>query len=201
MDKRRTRGVATRAALIEAATQLFATRGFDETSTDAILSAAGASRGSLYHHFADKTALFDAVLRSVHADAVQRTRDAARHCDDPLDAFRVGCEEWIRLASEPSVRRIVLIDAPAVVGWARWREIDEDHSLAIVQGGLTIAARRGHLPKDLVPMTSLLVLASLNELALAISTSSDNERSETEALAAVNHLLDRLIGPSERGTV
>jgi AcrR family transcriptional regulator len=174
---------------------LFAANGFDNTSTDAILGASGASRGSLYHHFGDKSGLFDAALQTVHKDAVEQTRLAAQHCDDPLDALRAGCEEWIRLASQPSVRRIVLVDAPAVVGWERWRQIDEDHSLAIVERGLRVAAKRGYLPKALVRVTSLMLLASLNELALAISNDSDPARAEHDALAALNHLLDRLLHP------
>ena len=129
-DRQRT---DTRDQLIAAARELFARDGFEATSTEAVLQRSGVSRGSLYHQFPDKKALFEAVLIRVHAEAVQITIRAARGPADGVAALRAGCLAWIKLARDPRISRIVLIDAPSVVGWARWRQIDEEHSFGVVK--------------------------------------------------------------------
>ena len=180
------------------ATELFARHGYDATSIEAVLRASGASRGALYHHFADKRTLFEAVLRHVHADAVQQTIDAARGAADGVEALKAGCIAWIRLARDPGIRRIVLIDAPSVVGWQRWRQIDEAHSFGIVKAGLSTAAKRGLLPEKLIEPMSHILLATLNELALVIAAANDQQRTEREALAALEHLFTRLFDSAAR---
>ena len=136
MDGRVEKGKATRESLITTARGLFGDRGYDATSVGAVLEAAGAARGALYHHFATKEELFDAVLDREVARIAALSADAARAADDPVEALRAGCNTWLEVALDPAVQRIVLLDPPAVVGWARWRELDEQHTL----GGL----RREH---------------------------------------------------------
>ena len=125
MNKNVERGQATRAHLIEVATRLFATHGYDGTSIEAVLAESGVSRGSLYHHFPGKEALYLAVFEvlgdRLGADMTAALQDAA----DPVDMLRIGCVTWIRNAGDPVVQQIMLIDAPAVLGWQRWRELDD----------------------------------------------------------------------------
>ncbi|CAN5311982.1 hypothetical protein BH24ACT7_BH24ACT7_23470 [soil metagenome] len=92
-----------------------------DAEVDAILQAAGVARGALYHNFANKAELFDAVLDREAAAVAE----AARAVDDPLDSLRAGCGAFLRLALDRAVQRITLLDSPAVVGWERWRELDE----------------------------------------------------------------------------
>ena len=103
-----------------AARRLFAEQGFADVSTDAIVAAAGVTRGALYHQFADKTALFDAVLDAVEADIARRLADdvAAAGISDPVDAMRHVLRTWLEICVEPEIHRIALIDGPSVVGWA-----------------------------------------------------------------------------------
>src|SRR3984957_15619712 len=117
------RPAATRDALVTAARGLFAAQGFAEVPTDAIVAAAGVSRGALYHQFADKTALFDAVLGAVEADIAARLAEdvAAAGITDPVDAMRRTVRTWLTICVEPEIRRIALVDGPSVVGWSRWR--------------------------------------------------------------------------------
>src|SRR5215470_302129 len=109
-NKNVARGEATRAQLIAIATRLFAERGYEDTSIEAVLQEAGVSRGSLYHHFASKEALFDAVLEAVSARIGEEGRIAAAGATDLVAALKAGCLSWIRLAGDPVVQRIVLID-------------------------------------------------------------------------------------------
>jgi AcrR family transcriptional regulator len=198
MDGRLAKGQSTRDHLVTAAQILFARDGYDATSTEAILQESSVSRGSLYHHFPDKKALFDAVLVRVHAEAVQITIRAAQGSRDGVEALRAGCLAWIKLARDPAISRIVLIDAPSVVGWVRWRQIDEQHSFGVVKAGLRAAVKRGLLPERMIEPVGHILLAALNELALLIAMSRDPKRAEREAVAAFDLLLQRLFGRDRR---
>ena len=119
------RTAATRAVLIDAARKLFADKGFADVSTQAIVAAAGVTRGALYHQFDDKAALFAAVYEEVERDLVT---DIARQImddqpTDPLEAMRLGARLFLDHCSAPDIQRIVLIDAPAVLGWDQWRAV------------------------------------------------------------------------------
>src|SRR5882757_11481098 len=132
-NKNVARGEATRGQFISIATRLFAERGYEDTSIEAVLREAGVSRGSLYHHFPGKEALFEAVAEDVETSVGQQTLAAAQGADGPVAALRAGSLAWIRLAGDPVVRRILLIDAPSVLGWERWREYDEKHVLGAMK--------------------------------------------------------------------
>ena len=124
-NKNVARGEATRSQLIAIATRLFAERGYEDTSIESVLREAGVSRGSLYHHFPGKEALFEAVAEDVETSVGEQTLAAASGSDGPVAALRAGSLAWIRLAGDPVVRRILLIDAPSVLGWERWRAMEE----------------------------------------------------------------------------
>ena len=129
------RSAATRDALVTAARGLFAAQGFAEVSTDAIVAAAGVTRGALYHQFADKTALFDAVLDVVEADIARRLADElmADGISDPIEGMRHSLRTWLDICVEPEIHRIALIDGPSVVGWAHWREVCQRHVFGLAQ--------------------------------------------------------------------
>src|SRR6476469_2244371 len=105
------RSEATRGALIAAARALFALRGFAAVGTEAIVRAAGVTRGALYHQFADKRELFAAVFEQLEAELAQRMAKAAAGAPDPLAALRIGSDAWLEAATEPDVGRIVLLGA------------------------------------------------------------------------------------------
>ena len=142
-NKNVARGEATRGQLLSIATRLFAERGYEDTSIEAVLREAGVSRGSLYHHFPGKEALFEAVAEDVETSVGQQTLAAARGADGPVAALRAGSLAWIRLAGDPVVRRILLIDAPSVLGWERWRAMEEHHALGGIRAVLQAHRRAG----------------------------------------------------------
>jgi AcrR family transcriptional regulator len=194
VDRRQDRGQATRDQLVAEATRLFAERGFDATSIEAVLEAAGVSRGSLYHHFKSKEALFEAVLDAAEARIGEATLLAAMGAgDDPVASLRAGALEWIRLAGDPVVQRIVLIDAPAVLGWERWREIEEQNALGMLRLAMQTVADDGRLDPTLVDPFAHVLLASINELALVVARAEDTADAQASAEAAVNELLTRLL--------
>ena len=196
MNKNVERGQATRAHLVDVATRLFAERGYDGTSIEAVLAEAGVSRGSLYHHFPGKDALFWAVLEGVAARVGQQLADATRDAPDPVAALRAECLAWIRLADDQVVRQTALIDAPAVLGWERWRELDEQGSLRPIRAALQYAAEAGRIEPRHVDAFAHIVLATINEVALMIARADDPAAALTAGESAVAEFLDRLLGDS-----
>ena len=203
-DRRVDRGRATRDRLVAAAVELFAARGFEATSIEAVLEQTGVSRGSLYHHFASKQSLFEAVVDAVEAQVGGEIVAAAAAAGDtdPVAVLRAGFLAWVRLAADPVVRRILLIDAPAVVGWRRWREIEEQYGLGVIRAVVQAAAEEGRLPTEQVDAFSHMLLAAVNELALLVALADDVAAVQASAETAVDELLRRLFphaGPARGG--
>jgi AcrR family transcriptional regulator len=194
MNTRADHGRATRDHLVATATTLFADRGYEGTSIEAVLEQAGASRGSLYHHFASKKALFEAVLASVEARIGEDTMAAVAGTANAAEALRAGCLAWVRLAGDPVVQRIVIVDAPSVLGWQRWREIEEQHALGLLKVAVQGAADEGRVRPDLVDVFAHMLLATMNELALLIVRADDPAAAQQTAEVAVDELLTRLLG-------
>jgi AcrR family transcriptional regulator len=192
-NKNVARGEATRSQLIAVATRLFAAHGYEDTSVDAVLREADVSRGSLYHHFASKEALFEAVLQQVEAEVGERALNATAGADGPVAALRAGCLEWIRVAGDPVVQRILLIDAPSVLGWERWRAMGE-RALGFIRAVLQAVADEGRLRPDLVEPLAHVVLAASDELALLVAQSADPEAAMRSGTDAMDELLRRLLG-------
>ncbi|HJY73862.1 MAG TPA: TetR/AcrR family transcriptional regulator [Streptosporangiaceae bacterium] len=193
MNKNVERGQATRAHLVDVATRLFAAHGYDGTSIAAVLADSGVSRGSLYHHFPGKDALFWAVLEGVAARVGQQVADAERDAPDPVAALRAGCLALIRLAGDPVVQQTMLIDAPAVLGWRRWRELDEQ-SLGEIRADLTYAADAGIIERRHVDAFAHIVLAAVNEVTQMIAGADDHVAALSAGESAVAEFLDRLLG-------
>ncbi len=193
MNKNVERGQATRVHLIEVATRLFATQGYDGTSIEAVLAESGVSRGSLYHHFPGKEALFLAVFEALGdrlgADMTAAIQDAA----NPIEMLRAASVAWIRQAGNPVVQQIMLIDAQAVLGWQRWRELDEP-ALAMIRHALGYAAEAGAVDPRHVNVFAHIVMATLNEVAMMIALADDSAAELKAGESAVGDFLDRLLG-------
>jgi len=174
-DQRVERGRTTRERLIATARELFGEHGYEGTSIGAVLEASGVARGALYHHFPSKEALFDAVLDRVVADIA-------------------ASGTWLELALDPAVQRIALLDPPAVVGWTRWRELDEQYTLGGLRANLRRIAADGRLPEQDVDLLANMVLASVSEAALMIARADDPKAAFEAGRATVDMLLTRLVG-------
>jgi AcrR family transcriptional regulator len=199
LDGRRVRGEATRQRLVATARELFGEHGYEDTSVEQVLVASGVARGALYHHFLSKAELFDAVAVAVFGEVASLTNAAARDGACPLERLRAGARAWLEMACERAVQRIVLLDAPRVLGWARWRALDEQHSLGDLRASFRRLAREGRVPPEQEEILARMLLAALNEAALFI-TGADGEVAALEtARAAVDVLIDRLAGVAGAG--
>jgi AcrR family transcriptional regulator len=189
------RSAAMRAALIAAARPLFATEGYAGVATESIVREAGVSRGALYHQFSDKTELFAAVFEAVEVEVIARitARAANTPTDDPLERVQLAARAWLEASQDPALVRITLIDAPAVLGWARWREIGDRYGLALSQRLLADAISAGRIEAQPVEPLAYVLLGALREAALYIA----NQHSD-DARAQIHAVVDRLIGGLSR---
>src|SRR6476469_1279451 len=190
------RTAATRALLIDAARKLFADKGFSDVSTQAIVSAAGVTRGALYHQFVDKAALFAAVYEEVESDLVA---DIARQImadqpQDPLEAMRLGARLFLDRCSAPDVQRIVLIDAPSVLGWDRWRAVGVKYGLGVIEGMLAHAVAEGAIPEKPLRPTAHVLPGALDEAALFVSRASNPDQARQEMDAVCDRLVSGVAG-------
>ena len=172
VEVRRTQAVRreqTQRALLGAARKLFAERGFADTSTPEIVAAAGVTRGALYHHYADKTALFAAVVEEEHLLIAMSINAAAEGGDEtgPIKALLAGCDAFVDAMQDAGRRRIRLIDAPAVLGRARVDEIDGRNGMDTLICGLRDAMDAGALRKLPVETLAHLFGALFDRAALA----------------------------------
>lgn len=169
------RSAATQAALVAAARRLFITAGFGETSTPDIAAEAGVTRGALYHHFADKTALFAAVVRT-EAAAVAAEIDGATPAGlPPLEALAEGGRAFLEAMQVPGRTRLLLLDGPAVLGRAFMDELDGQHGGGTLRQGLSEAMASGAIePLPLDALTTALS-AMFDRAALAVAEGADAE--------------------------
>jgi AcrR family transcriptional regulator len=188
------RSAETRAALIGAARPLFATLGYAGVGTDQIARAAGVTRGALYHQFAGKEELFVAVFEEVEAEIAAEidAAFAAAFAADPLAAVRAGVDGWLRISLAPDVQRIVLIDAPAALGWERWREIGRRYGVGLVEGAIGALIEVGvFAPQPVRPLAHLLV-GALEEGTLYAARADDPATALEEVRAALQALFEGL---------
>jgi AcrR family transcriptional regulator len=191
------RTAATRAALVAAARALFAEHGYADVGTERVVQAAGVTRGALYHQFADKAELFAAVLEVVEIDLAARLIDAvgSTATDDPLAALVAGADAWLDASAEPEVRRIVLLDGPAVLGWERWREVAMRHGLGLVTALLTELIDIGAVPSQPIEPLAHVLIGALDEAALYVALAADPVRARAEAAAVVRRLVVAVTAP------
>ncbi len=183
---------ATREALIDAALELFTERGFTGVGTEEIVARAKVTRGALYHHFADKRDLFRAVFERVEADLMERIGATLEGASDPNGLMVSGMRAFLDACEEPAVKQISLTDAPAVLGWSEWREIDNRHGLGLTRVALDGAVEAGVLrPIATEPMAHLFV-AALSEAAFVIAHAEQPRKARAEVEQALLQLVEGL---------
>jgi AcrR family transcriptional regulator len=190
------RAEATRAALMAAARHLFTERGYDAVGTEEIVRAAGVTRGALYHHFGGKADLLEAVYERLEAESTERVARVVlgSELESPLEAMRAGIEAFLDECAQPELQRIALHDAPAVLGWDRWREIAAANGLGLIEASLTAAIEAGEIRELAVKPMAHLLIGALDEAAMLVARSPD-PASRVEVTAVLLVLLESFAVP------
>jgi AcrR family transcriptional regulator len=195
-DKRVIQGDATRAALVAAARELFGAQGYVETSNDEIVAKAGVTKGALYHHFKGKEDLFRVVFEQVQHEVTDQAV-AEFLQPDSWEALVRGCALWIDAHLDPSVRRIVLFDPRAVLGWEVVREIENRYGVVALRGALRKAMHAGVLePRPLRPL-ALLLLGALREGCLYVADAPNSDEAKDDVTALITDMLSAFRRPTD----
>ena len=172
--------------VLESATKLFASRGFSEVSLDDIAKDAGVTRGAIYHHYRNKVGLFLAVAARLQSEVAAAIVGAAERAgSDPEEQLRVGSHAFLDAITAAPAVRILLVDAPSVVGWDEWRHLDAQNSAVHLRDVL----ERVGFSSDILDALTAQLSGAMNEAALWIAQHEDPTQAQSQAHAALDQLL------------
>ncbi len=192
MVRQAERRAETAGAILAAAEKLFGTRGFAATSIDDIAAKAGVAKGAVYHHFDSKEEIFTRVLEGVQQKiATSPVPEAARKIRDPLDQIAGGVLRYLIAATQPGVKQILLIDGPAVIGWIKWREID-DRFFGAGARMATAVLLGPRATQSEIETVAHLMLGAVMEAALVCATANDPKKTAREMSNALRRMLEGL---------
>lgn len=184
----------TRRAIVDAATASFVADGFDRASIDDIAAVARVTKGAVYHHFSSKADLFLAVFREAEEEMMRVMGERARDVDDPWERALASLSAFFDICLDDRFRRIALEEGPLALGWARWRELDEQYALGGLRRTLEVLMEHNLLAKRDPDMLARVMLAALSEAAIAIAAASDRVEARRQAETAVVAMLTGLRG-------
>ena len=179
---------ATRKALLDQGRLKFAADGYHDVALADVAQSAGVTKGAAYHHFGSKPGLFRAVVAEVQQEVGERVAAAADRHSDPWHQLQAGCRAFLETGSDPAVRRILLVDAPTVLGWDEWRAMDEQASGRHLADALKTLMESGVIATQPVEPLTRLLSGAMNEAALWLARSD-----EPEALEQTERALERLL--------
>lgn len=177
----------TRERVLQEAHAQFAARGYAGASLEEIARCASVTRGAVYHHFTNKSGLFQAVMVALQAQVAADVRQAAENTGPDAKArLRAGCHAFVDAITEPSRLRILLVEAPSAVGWRAWREADAANSEVLLREGL----RECGVDAALIDVYAVQLSGAMNEAALWIADQGNSAESRTKAHRVLDAVLD-----------
>jgi AcrR family transcriptional regulator len=188
---------ATRAALLEEATALFATRGYAGTSLEDVATASQVTRGAVYHHFASKQALFEAVLDAQEEHATAETMAAAQGATDPWEAAMLALDAFLVQCCNPVYGRLVWLEGPAALGWHRWRECEKKYAYGTVEHFVHALVQAGYMEDRAVDTQVKFAFWMLGGAGLALSEAAEADKARLREEWA--YLIRRSIGAMRAG--
>ena len=190
--KQAERSETTRKAVVTAARELFGGQGFHATTMEGIAEAIGKAKGAVYHHFKTKEAIFEAVFEDVSMDLARLVRASVRDERDALRAMAVGTGAYFEACAQPGFAQIILRDGPAVLGWERWREIDDRYFGNSFPDALKRAMKSGLIRQQPVQPLARLLIGAVTEAAAACAASDDPGGVGREHARAMESVLEGL---------
>jgi AcrR family transcriptional regulator len=183
----------TRAALVAAGRRLFGRQGFAGTSVDDLAREARVTTGALYHHFPNKTKLFEAVFEQAHTELMAASVQAAMGAPDEVELLSRGFEAFLDSAQQPELRQIVIVDAPAVLGLARFTELDEQYAYTEIMYALQSAVDAGRLEVDDPETLTRLLLGALTRGAMLVANSDQPEQTRQSVGRTMRSMLGSFV--------
>jgi AcrR family transcriptional regulator len=188
MARQADRSAATTRLILDTARGLFAAQGYEAVSIDMIAAAAGVTKGACYHHFASKRDLFERVIDEAQGAIAARLSQGGRPPGPPTpSSIASGAIGYLRLANDPAIRTLLLVDGPSVMGWQRWREVDDRHFAKLVRDGVTYLLGPGGVEE--VDAATRMIMGAIMEAALASGSATEPE----PVIARYGRTIERLL--------
>jgi AcrR family transcriptional regulator len=189
----------TREEILRIATRRFAESGYAGVALEDLVAEAGLTRGALYHHFGSKHGLFAAVVERAQFAVAEAVEHAAAADAAPLEAFLAGCRAFLEASLGSEVRRILLVDGPAVLGWGDWRDGDLESSARLLDAGVAELADAGIVAARSLGTVTTMISGALNEVAIANATAADPQRGIDDAVATLARMIAGLAPGADSG--
>jgi AcrR family transcriptional regulator len=201
VSRRQQYSASTKKALVKAAERLFTASGYAATSLDAIVADAKVTKGALYHHYSGKQALFEAVFADVEERAARQIEKAVKGVQDPWEKSLEGLRAFLEVVREPTYRRVVVQEGPAVLGHERFREQEERSTFAIVLNMVrdVLTAGTWELDDEMLETFSRIFFGALSSAGEAVSDSDDPAAASARVEIAIGFLIAGIRGLVESG--
>lgn len=196
MSKREDSSKHTQIALVAAARELFYERGYAAVGTEEIAAKAGVTRGALYHHFEGKAALFEAAFEAVDTDFLMLLVGCMNEVSDPFQKLVVGTRVFFDACLDAKLIRLALLDAPTVLGWSKWREIELKHGLGVIIEVLNAGMATGRFRARPVKPLGHMYFATLIELGMYLGNATDQAAARVEVECLLLAMLESILLPA-----
>ena len=183
-DARAAQGAATAKTLRRQARKLFTKKGYSGVNTEELVESARVTKGALYHHFANKKELYQAVVEDVEQELVEKL-EAAGAGRKPWDRLHAMCRAYLDSCRDPALARMLVLEAPVVLGWKTWCNLEQKYEVAAFARCLGEAGALSEPAETLAQV----ILGALTTGARVIATSADPDKARAE----VERTMDRLL--------
>ncbi|MEM6991312.1 MAG: TetR family transcriptional regulator [Myxococcota bacterium] len=159
----------TRRAILEAGVAYFGEVGYAGAALENLIAAVGVTRGALYHHFGSKRGFFEAVVERVQQRLGEKILRSATRAGDGWAGIEAGCKTFLAAATDPVYRQVAIVDGPSVLGWERWKQIDDAYLTSSLQQALAALHDANETRADDVEALAVALSGAMNELALWVA--------------------------------
>lgn len=190
-SERAAQAAATRRELLQHARKLFAQKGYTDSSTDEVVRRAKVTKGALYHHFSNKLELYRAVVEDMERELAATMDAAAERARQPQKKLEAACDAYLDACLDSSLTRILVLEAPVVLGWKEWCALAHQHEIAALAAYLESVVAKSATGERPLEMAHVL-LGALNTAARVIATADDPQKARTQVDGTIERLLKGL---------
>jgi AcrR family transcriptional regulator len=185
-DGRAAQGALTQKALRRHARKLFAQKGYNAANTGELVQRARVTKGALYHHFTNKREIYQAVVEDLEAELVERIEAAGAKKLEPWDRLRAMCHAYLDACADPALARILVLEAPVVLGWKTWCNLEQKYEVAAFARCLGGTGLKLQEPPETLAQ---VILGALTTGARVIATAPDPSAARDD----IENTIDRLL--------
>jgi AcrR family transcriptional regulator len=189
--ERAAQAAGTRRDLLAHARKLFAQRGYADSSTDEVVRRAKVTKGALYHHFSNKLDLYRAVVEDMEREIVAKMEAAAIHAQRPQERLKAACHAYLDACLDSSLTRILVLEAPVVLGWSGWCDLANQYEIAALTRYLEAVVAKSTTGERSQEVAHVL-LGALNTSARVIATSTEPDKARVQVEGTIDRLLNGL---------